>query len=89
MTRRFSRQAFAMQELVDKIKGNEDKPTRLIYYLKKRSRAMLKRVGSEIVRATYNKHAKSIIFMQEFLEAEHNLKNLNVQQVKMSFMEVL
>ena len=74
---------------MDKIKGNEDKPTRLIYYLKKRSRAMLKRVGSEIVRATYNKYAKSIIYMQEFLEAEHNLKNLNLQQVEMSFMEVL
>jgi hypothetical protein len=37
---RFSRQEFTM--LVDKIKGNEEKPTLLIDYLKERNRAMLK-----------------------------------------------
>lgn len=84
---RFSRQAFTMQELVDKIKGIEDKPTLLIDYLKERSRAMLKRVGSEIIQATYNKYAKSIIYMQEFLQVEHKVKNLNLQQLKLSFVE--
>lgn len=84
---RFSRQAFTIRELIDKIKGNEDKPTLLIDYLKDRSRTMLKRVGSEIIRATYNKYAKSVIYMQEFLEAEYKIKNINLVQLKMSFIE--
>ena len=36
----FSRQLFTIQELMDKIKGNEDKPTLLIDYLKERSQAI-------------------------------------------------
>ena len=52
---RFSREAFTIDELVNKIKGKESSPTLLLDYLKEGNRKMLKRVGTEIIRPTYNK----------------------------------
>ncbi len=84
---RFSRQAFTIDELVDKIKGKEERPTLLIDYLKEGNRKMLKRVGTEIVRATYNKYNRSLLYMQEFLETEYKVKNLSLQKIDMELIE--
>ncbi len=84
---KFSREAFTLGELIDKIKGKEEKPTLLIDYLKEGSKAVLKRVGTEIARPTYNKYNRAILYMQEFLEAEYKVKNLSLQKVNMKFME--
>ena len=72
---KYSREAFTIGDLIDKIKGKEDSPILLIDYLKEGSKAVLKRVGSEIVRPTYNKYNRAILYMQEFLKAEYKVKN--------------
>lgn len=84
---RFSRQVFTIDELVDKIKGKEERPTLLIDYLKEGNRKMLKRVGTEIVRATYNKYNRSLLYMQEFIETEYKVKNLSLQKIDMELIE--
>jgi hypothetical protein len=47
---------------------------------------MLKRIGIEIVRPTYNKSNRGILYMQEFLETEFKVKNFsNVESFCPSF----
>lgn len=84
---KFSRQPFTMRELLDKVRGVEDRPTLLIDHLKDGTKAILKRVGTEIVRPTYNKYNKSVLYMQEFLQMEYKVDNLNLQKVSVQFME--
>lgn len=84
---RFSRQTFTLGELMDKIKGKEERPTLLLDYLKESNKAILKRVGTEIVRPTYNKYNRGILYMQEFLEQEYKVKNFSLQKVNMNFIE--
>lgn len=72
---RFSRQGFTIDELVDKIKGIEERPTLLIDYLKEGNKKVLKREGTEIVRATYYKYNRRLLYMQEFLESGYKVKN--------------
>lgn len=76
---KFSREDFTIDELVDKIRGREERPTLLIDFLKEGNKKMLKRVGTEIVRPTYNKYNRSLLYMQEFLETEFKVKNYSLQ----------
>jgi site-specific recombinase XerD len=84
---KYSRQIFTIDELVDKIKGVEERPTLLIDYLKEGNAKVLKRVGTEIVRATYNKYNRGLLYMQEFLESEFNAKNFSLQKINRDFIE--
>ena len=70
---RFSRQGFTIGELIDKIKGIEERPTLLIDYIKEGNKKMLKRVGTEIIQPTYNKYNRSLLYMEEFLQKLINL----------------
>lgn len=84
---KFSREIFTIGELIDKMKGKEEKPTLLIDYLKEGTKVVLKRVGTEIVRPTYNKYNRGILYMQEFLEAEYKVKNFSLQKVNITLIE--
>jgi len=84
---RFSRQNFTIDELVNKIKGTEERPTLLIDYLKEGNKKVLKKVGTEIVRATYNKYNRGLLYMQEFLETEFKVKNFSLQKVNADFIQ--
>lgn len=84
---RFTKEAFTIGELADKIKGKEEKPTLLIDYLKEGTVAVKKRLGTEITQPTYNKYNRSILYMQEFLEAEYKVKNFSLQKLNTNFME--
>jgi integrase len=84
---RFSREAFSIKELVSKIRGEEDRQTLLIEYLKDQGKKILKRVGTEIIRSTYNKYNLSILYMQEFLETEYNVHNISLQRLTVDFMD--
>ena len=84
---RFSRETFTIGDLMDKIKGKEERPTLLIDYLKEGNKTILKRVGTEIVRPTYNKYNRGILYMQEFLETEFKVRNFSLQKVDMQFIE--
>lgn len=84
---RFSRENFTIGELVNKMKGKEDRPTLLIDFLKEGSKQVYKRVGTEIIRPTYNKYNRSVLYMQEYLEAEHKVKNYSLQKLNLNFIE--
>lgn len=84
---KFSRDAFTIDELVDKMKGREASPTLLIDFLKEGNKKMLKRVGTEIVKPTYNKYNRSLLYMQEFLETEFKVKNYSLQKLNPEFLE--
>lgn len=84
---RFSRESFTIGDLIDKIKGKEEKPTLLIDYLKEGSKKMLKRVGTEIGRPTYNKYNRSLLYMEEFLGLEYKVKNFSLRKVSTDFLE--
>ena len=84
---RFSREVFTIGELIDKMKGKEDRPTLLVDYLREGNKKMLKRVGTEIIRPTYNKYNRGLIYMQEFLESEFKVRNFSLQKVNIEFIE--
>jgi len=73
---RFSGEDFTIDELVAKLKGQEDEPELLIEYLEQGNQAMLKRVGVEITQATYYKYRRSLQYMQESLQKNHKAKTI-------------
>jgi len=84
---RFARESFTIGDLINKIKGKEEKPTLLIDYLKEGNKKMLKRVGTEIVKPTYNKYNRSLLYMEEFLGLEYKVKNFSLQKLSTEFFE--
>jgi site-specific recombinase XerD len=84
---RFSGSPFSIDELIDKLKGRENKPTLLIDYLEEGNQKMLRRVGNEIRKPTYYKYRRSLAYMQEFLFKEYKVKNFILQRVSTGFLE--
>ena len=84
---KFSGNTFTIDELVDKIKGKESKPTLLIDFLEEGNLKMKKRVGTEILQVTYLKYKRSLKYMKDFLQAEFKVKNFSLQKVNIEFME--
>lgn len=60
---KFSGNLFTIDELVDKLKGREEKPTLLIDYLRSRNKELLLRAGVDIIQTTYEKYERSLRFM--------------------------
>jgi hypothetical protein len=84
---KFSGNAFTIDELIDKIRGREERPTLLIEFLEDGSLKMKKRVGTEILNVTYMKYKRSVAYMKDFLQAEYKVKNFSLQKVTMEFLE--
>lgn len=84
---RFSREIFTIDELVNKMKGKEEQPSLLIDFLKEGGKQILKKVGTEIVKPTYNKYNRSVLYMQEFLETEYKVKNFLLQKLNSNFID--
>lgn len=85
---KFSGTGFTIDELVDKIKGKESRPTLLIDFLEEGSEKMKKRVGTEILNVTYMKYKRSVAYMKDFLQVEYKAKNFSLQKVNMEFLEL-
>jgi hypothetical protein len=84
---KFSGSTFTIDELIDKIRGKEERPTLLIEFLEEGSLKMKKRVGTEILNVTYMKYKRSVAYMKDFLQAEYKVKNFSLQKVTMEFLE--
>jgi site-specific recombinase XerD len=84
---RYANEPFSIGQLVEKIKGKENKPLLLIEFLEESNKAVLKRVGVEIMKGTYFKYRKSLQYMQEFLQKEFKVKNYTLNKVDTKFME--
>ncbi|NOT50088.1 MAG: site-specific integrase [Chitinophagaceae bacterium] len=84
---KFSGNEFTIGELIDKIRGKEARPTLLIDYLEEGNQRMKKRIGSEILKVTYNKYKRSLEYMKDFLQAEYKVKNFGLQKLNAEFIE--
>lgn len=84
---KFSGDEFTIGELIDKIRGKEARPTLLIDYLEEGNQRMKKRIGSEILKVTYNKYKRSLEYMKDFLQAEYKVKNFGLQKLNAEFIE--
>ncbi|MGZ3837519.1 MAG: ATP-binding protein [Flavisolibacter sp.] len=84
---RYSGESFSIDELVDKIKGKEEKPTLLIDFLEEGNKKMHKRVGVEITKATYYKYRKSLEYVQDYLLHHYKVKNYLLMRIDTKFLE--
>jgi hypothetical protein len=71
---KFSTEPFTIDELVNKLKGKEEKPTLLIEYLKARNEEFKLRSGVDITNATYEKYERTLRYVVDFLEEEFKEK---------------
>lgn len=84
---KFREVPFTMGDLVNKIKGHEEKPVLLAEYLDKRKLELKQRVMVEISTATFEKYERVLRFALEFIKTEFNLKNYPLAQVDPKFLE--
>jgi hypothetical protein len=66
---------FSIDDLVNKIKGKEEKPQLLIEFLEETSARVSKRVGVEISKQTYYKYKRTLVYVQDFLPKSYKAKN--------------
>lgn len=78
---------FTIDELVDKIKGKDEKPTLLNDYLEEEKTRLKKRLGVDITPATYDKYKRSASHVQNFLLLEYKVKNYPIQRIDVGFLE--
>jgi site-specific recombinase XerD len=78
---------FTLDELVDKIKGKEERPTLLMDYLEEEKERMKKRLLVDITPATYDKYRRSASHVQHFLTTEYKVKNYPLQRIDVTFLE--
>src|SRR5688500_9737516 len=67
---KYSGLQFTIDELVSKIKGEEEKPELLMDYLEGEKSRIKKRVGIDITPATFDKYRRSASHVQHFLTTE-------------------
>lgn len=84
---KFSTQPFTIDELVNKLKGKEERPTLLVEYLKTRNEEFKLRAGVDITSATYEKYERSLRFVIDFLEEEFKAKNYALVKIDGKFLE--
>ncbi len=76
-----------MDELVNKIKGVEEKPVLLIEYLNGRKLELKERVFVDISSKTYEKYERVLRFTLDFVAVEFKLKNYPLVQIDVKFLE--
>jgi site-specific recombinase XerD len=84
---RFAGTPFTLDELVDKLKGKEQKPVLLIEYLQSRNEELKERSGVDITETTYEKYERSLRYVIDFLGEKFNLKNYALARMDGKFLE--
>ena len=84
---KYSSNQFTIDELVSKIKGDDEKPQLLMDYLEEEKVRIKKRVGVDITPATYDKYKRSASHVQHFLETEFKVKNYPLVRIDVPFLE--
>jgi hypothetical protein len=84
---KFSELIFTIDDVANKIKGKDEKPSLLIDYIEKRNEQIKQRVGVEITKATYFKYRRSLKYVKEFLQLEYRAKNFPLQKIDSEFLE--
>ena len=84
---RYSGEFFTIDELVDKIKGKEQKPQLLIDFMEEVNKKMLKRVGVEITKATYYKYKRTVVYIREYLLKNYKVNNFHLLRIDLPFLD--
>ncbi|WP_121356883.1 site-specific integrase [Flavisolibacter nicotianae] len=84
---KYSGFAFTIDELVSKIKGEDEKPELLMDYLEQEKENLRKRRGVDITPATYDKYRRSATHVQQFLFTEYKIKNYPLARIDGLFLE--
>jgi hypothetical protein len=72
---KFSGHQFTLDELVDKLKGKEERPSLLIDYLQDASDKLKNRLDVDLASPTYEKYVRCARHMMTFLETAYKVKN--------------
>jgi integrase len=84
---KFSGIPFTMEDLVQKIKGNEEKPILLTVFLESRKEELQQRVLIDITPTTYEKYERVMRFALDFVQVEYKLKSYPLVQIDVRFLE--
>jgi site-specific recombinase XerD len=84
---KFSGIPFTLDELVGKIKGDEERPILLAEFLEVRKTELKERVFIDITPATYEKYERVLRFVLDFIKVEYKIKNIPLVQVDVRFLE--
>ena len=83
----FSGIPFTMEDLVQKIKGNEEKPILLTVFLESRKEELQQRVLIDITPTSYEKYERVMRFALNFVQFEYKLKSYPLVQIDVRFLE--
>ena len=78
---------FSLDELVDRIKGNETPPETLMEYVDNKIKEFGQRVDVDLAMSTYYKYKRTARYLSEFLQQKHSLKNIPVSRINEEFIE--
>ena len=84
---KFSGIPFTLDELVGKIKGDEERPILLAEFLELRKTEIKERVFIDITPTTYEKYERVLRFVLDFIKFEYKIKNIPLVQVDARFLE--
>lgn len=84
---KFSGEPFTIDELVSKIKGQEEAPQTLMEYINLRVQEFEKRVNSDLAITTFYKYKRVKRYMEEFLMTKRRIRNIAVVRVDSSFLQ--
>jgi hypothetical protein len=84
---RFSGQQFTLDELVDKLKGREERPSLLIDYLQEAIDKLKNRLDVDLASPTHEKYVRCARHMMTFLETIYKVKNYPLQKMDGDFLE--
>jgi site-specific recombinase XerD len=84
---RFSGNSFTIDELVDKLKGKEQKPALMVEYLEMRNEELKDKIGIDITGTTHEKYERSLRYVIDFLALKCSVKNYPLARIDGKFLE--
>lgn len=78
---------FSLDELVDRLRGNNEAPETLMEYVDGRIKLYDSRVGIDLAVTTFYKYKRTRVYLNDFLNERHRVKNIPLTRVNVEFLE--
>ena len=78
---------FTLNELVERLKGNETPPETLWEYVSGKLNELKQRVEVDLAITTYYKYTRTATYLKEYMDKKMSLKNIPVSRVDQPFLE--
>lgn len=78
---------FTLDDLISRLKGNEDRPILLTEYLQSRAKEITKKAGLDITKATLEKYTRSCRFVEQFIHSQLKAKSFPLFKVDAHFLQ--